>query len=102
MPSKTDLIVIAVAKAKPGMEQQMAKALRDVAAPTRAQKGLVSFALFRKTGDKSTIVGFEHWASRADHDKHLQGAHVQKLMGAMGPALAGPPDIVEYEVIEEA
>ncbi len=101
MTKKTDLIVIASAKAQPGKEQALEQALRDVAKPTRAQPGCVSFTLFRSLENPAIIVGFERWASKADHANHIQGAHVQTLMMAMGPVLAEPPHIVAYEIIDE-
>jgi len=101
MTKKTDLIVFASAKAKPGMEKELEKALRDVASPTRAQPGSVAFSLYRSKENPSVILGFERWASEKDHDKHLQGAHVRKLMAAMADVLAEPPQIVSYEILDE-
>jgi steroid delta-isomerase-like uncharacterized protein len=102
MTAPSDLIVIATARAKPGAEPTLENALRDVAAPTRAQPGSVGFSLFRSADDPAIIVGLERWASAADHDRHLQGAHVQRLMSAMGPALVEPPIIAAYEVLDDA
>ena len=62
----------ALAKAKPGEEAKLEQALREVAAPTRAQPGCLSFT------------------------------HVQALMSKMAGILAEPPDIVSYEVVDEA
>jgi quinol monooxygenase YgiN len=101
MPKKSDLIVLASAKAKPGKEKDLERALRDVGAPTRAQPGSVAFSLYRSTDDPTVIVGVERWASAADHDRHLQGAHVRKLMSAMAEILAEPPHIVSYEILDE-
>lgn len=99
--SKTDLIVIASATAKPGKEKDLESALREVAGPTRAQPGCVAFSLYRRADAPATMVGFERWASAADHQQHLKGAHVQTLMGRMADVLAEPPNIVAYEVIDE-
>jgi quinol monooxygenase YgiN len=52
-------------------------------------------------GSRATIVGYERWASEADHQKHLQGAHVQRLMGKMMDILAEPPNFVAYELLDE-
>jgi quinol monooxygenase YgiN len=97
--STADLIVIAAATARAGREADLEHALREAAGPTRAQPGCVEFSLFRAGG--GTIVGFERWASAADHERHLKGAHVQKLMGRMADILAGPPNIVAYQIIDE-
>ena len=101
MKSSSDLIVIASAKAKPGKEADLERALREVAGPTRAQPGCVGFSLFRQKGAASTIVGFERWASSSAHEAHLKGAHVQRLMARMADILAEPPAIVSYELLEE-
>lgn len=101
MSAKSDQIIIATAKAKPGSEPTLEAALRDVAEPTRAQPGSVAFSLYRSADNPAVIVGLERWASAADHDRHLQGAHVQRLMAAMGPVLAEPPVIASYEILDE-
>jgi quinol monooxygenase YgiN len=96
MKSKTDLIVIATAKAKPGKEAALGAALGDVAGPTRAQPGAVSWTLYRAG---ATFVAVERWSSRELHDRHLQGAHVQVLMGRMADLLAEPPSIIEHDIV---
>ena len=101
MPDRKDLIVIASAKAKPGNGKELERALREVAKPTRTQTGCVRFSLYRSVEDPSIIIGFERWASREDHQRHLQGAHVQKLMSAMADSLAEPPQISSYEIVDE-
>jgi quinol monooxygenase YgiN len=101
MTNKSHLIVIASATAKPGMERKLEQALRDVAAPTRAQPGCVAFSLYRSVNDAAVIIGFERWASKDHHDRHLQGAHVQALISAMADILAEPPHIASYEVLDE-
>jgi len=101
MTNKADLIVIAAAKAKPGKERELETALREAAKPTRVQPGSVAFSLYRSKEDPSVIIGFERWATTKDHEKHLQGAHVQKLMAAMGSILAEPPQIQSYEILDE-
>jgi quinol monooxygenase YgiN len=101
MAKKSDLIVLASAKAKPGKEKELEQALLDVAKPTRAQPGSVAFSLHRSIEDPAVFIGLERWASKEEHNRHLQGAHVQKLMAAMANILAEPPKIVSYEIIDE-
>jgi len=101
MAARSDVIVIASAKAKPGSGKELERALRDVAEPTRAQPGCVLFSLYRSVENPSTIIGFERRARRGDHQRHLQGGHVQKLMSAMAESLAEPPQISSYEIVDE-
>lgn len=102
MGKATDLLVIASARARVGKEHELEQALRAVAKPTRSQPGCVSFSLFRSADDPAVIVGYERWASSADHARHLQGAQVQTLMSAMANVLAEPPQIVAYTILDEA
>jgi len=98
---KTDVIILATARAKPDKEGDLESALRECAGPTRQQPGCVQFFLLRAANDRSTIVGYERWASEADHQQHLEGAHIQRLMSRMADILVAPPDIVAYQVIDE-
>lgn len=101
MAKKTDLVVIASAKARPGKQGELEAALREVAGPTREQPGLVTFSLYRSVEDPNVIVGFERWASAQDHEQHLRGAHVQKLIAAMVNILSEPPKILSYKILDE-
>ncbi len=99
--TKSDLIVIASAKANPGKEIKLEQALLDAAEPTRAQPGCVSFSLYHSVEDPTVIIGFERWASKREHEQHLQGKHVQTLMSGMVDILAEPPKILSYKVMDE-
>ena len=99
---KATIIVIPVAKAKPGEKAKLEQALREVAAPTGAQPGYVSFSLYRRAGERTVMVGLDRWTFAEAHDKHLQGAHVQALLSKMAGILAEPPEMVSYEVVDEA
>ena len=99
-PKASDLIIVAKAKAKPGREGDLERALKECAGPTREQPGCVEFILLRDATDPAVMVGFERWSSAADHDRHLNGAHVQKLFAAMGPVLAEPPSIATHQVVD--
>jgi quinol monooxygenase YgiN len=96
-----DVVVIATARAKPGKEKELERALREVTQPTRHQPGCVRFSLFRSEEDAAVIVGVERWKSKEDHQRHLQGKHFKKLATAMGDIVAGPPQISWYEIIED-
>jgi quinol monooxygenase YgiN len=96
----SDAIVMATAKAKPGKEKDLERALREVAQPTRQQPGCTGFSLYRSQDSPGAIVGFERWATKADHERHLRGAHFQNPASAMADIIAGPPKIPWYEIID--
>jgi quinol monooxygenase YgiN len=93
---KDEILIVATAAARPGMEADLERALRAVAAPTRAQRGCLQFELYRSGQDGASIMALERWASSEDHDRHLQGAHVKALLDALGPIVAGPPSIAQF------
>lgn len=94
MSSTTELVVLATAKAKPGKEADVERALRDAVAPTRAQRGCLQFELYRSVQDAGAITAVERWASEEDHQRHLEGDHIRTLMIRFDGILAAPPQIV--------
>jgi quinol monooxygenase YgiN len=101
MATDPNILIIARAMAKPGKETELAAALREVAGPTRAQRGCIRFGLYQVVGSAGTIVGVERWASEEDHHRHLTGPHFQRLADRMADLIAEPPRIETYTVIEE-
>jgi quinol monooxygenase YgiN len=95
------ILIIASATAKPGKEAELIAALREVAVPTRAQRGCIRFGLYRLEKARATIVGVERWASALDHERHLAGAHFARLARRMADLIAEPPRILSHAVIDE-
>ena len=93
-PKTAQTIVLATAKAKPGKEVELETALRDVAAPIRAQRGCLQFELYRSAQDPAAITALERWSYVEDHARHLQGEHVKTLITRFDGILAAPPEIV--------
>lgn len=87
----SEVTIIARAKAKPGLEEEMERALRENAATSRCEGGCVSYSVLR--GDDGTFMTVERWATRADADSHLATPHVQTLLQTIAPMLAGSPEI---------
>lgn len=98
---RAEYIVMATAKAKPGKEADLESALRDAVEPTRRQPGCLSFHLFRPLDTPGTIIAFECWATEADHDLHIKGAHVQKLVARFGDIIAEPPIFTRVDALTE-
>jgi quinol monooxygenase YgiN len=97
----SDVIFIAKAKAKPSKEKDLERALRDGVLPARAQAGCVQSTLCRSEEDPGAFVSVERWKTRADHDRHMQGPHSQKLGAGMGDVVAGPPQIEAHDIVDD-
>ena len=87
----SEAVVIARAKAQPGREEEVERALRENAAASRAEVGCISYAVLR--GDEGAFMTVERWRTRADVDQHMTTAHVQILLQTIVPMLSGPPEI---------
>ena len=87
----SEVTIIARAKAKPGSEDEMERALRANAEASRCEGGCVSYSLLR--GDDGTFMAVERWATRADADSHMTTPHVQTLLQTIAPLLDGAPEI---------
>ena len=87
----SEVTVIARAKAKPGHEEELERALRTNADASRCEGGCVSYSVLR--GDDGTFMTVERWATRGDADSHMTTPHVQTLLQTIVPMLDGPPEI---------
>ena len=87
----SEVTIIARAKAKPGLEEEMERALRENAATSRCEGGCVSYSVLR--GDDGTFMTVERWETREHADSHLTTPHVQTLLHTIAPLLDGPPEI---------
>lgn len=96
-----ELTVIARSKAKPGREADVERELRRVVGPTHKEAGCLRYAIHRGIDDPSSFLVVERWVSREALDKHLGSAHVQTLFQAVGDLVAGPPEILGYELLLE-
>lgn len=87
------LQVVAVITAKPGSEDVVEGALRDLASVSREEEGCLSYELNRSAADGAVFVTVERWREQADLDAHLQTPHLQTALQVAGEHLAAPPTI---------
>ena len=98
----SEVVVVARARAKEGREQDLMRAFDDVIPPTHEEGGCQRYALHRGTDDPRLFVMIERWDSRADLDRHLGTAHVQKLFGALPDLIDGAPELMILENVSAA
>ena len=87
----SEVTIIARARARPGHEEEMERALRVNAESSKCEGGCVSYSVLR--GDDGTFMTVERWATRADADSHMTTPHVQTLLQTIAPLLDGAPEI---------
>jgi quinol monooxygenase YgiN len=96
----TDLVVMTKASAKPGKEEEVLRALRDVAEAGRAQSGCVDYRILRSADDAAATINFERWSSEGARDAFLAGPDVERFSAAVAGAFAESPQPVSYEAID--
>ena len=93
----SEITVVARAKARPGTEEEMERALRENAEASRCEGGCVSYSVLR--GDDGVFMTVERWRTRADADQHMTTPHVQQLFAAITPFLDGAPEITVFREV---
>src|SRR5688500_258338 len=98
----TDVIWMTTAKARPGKEQAVQQALRDVARAARAQPGCGEYRVLRSAEDPAVTVNLERWESNEHRDAFLEGPDVETFASAIAGAFAESPEPLSYAVLDEA
>ncbi|HJU03723.1 MAG TPA: putative quinol monooxygenase [Nitrospiraceae bacterium] len=96
-----ELTVIAKAKARPGREADLERAMRAVVGRSHEEPGCVRYTVHRSVGDPAVFITVERWASKEAMDRHFAAPHTQALLKQIPDLLAEPPDISVYELLQE-
>ena len=91
--------IVATIKVKEGMAKDFEEAaMKLVAAVNENEPDCLLYQLYR-TDDEHTYVFMERYEDEAATEFHRNSDHFKKLGAAMGPFMAGRPDIVRMEEI---
>lgn len=96
-----ELTVIAKAKAKPGRESDLERAMRTVVSPSHEEQGCLRYTVHRSVNDPATFITIERWASKEAMDAHFAAPHTKALLQKVPELLAEPPDISAFELLPE-
>lgn len=95
----SEVVVVGLLRAKPGHEDEVAEALREVAGQTHEEQGCLLYAVHRGREDPSQFALVERWISREALDEHFTKPYVQALGERAGEALAEPPQVHFLEAL---
>lgn len=88
-PSRSAMITaIAIARAKPGQENELGRRMKALVAPTLAEPGCINYDLHRSNTDPAVWIFYENWQSQADLDAHMQSAHYRSFFSRADEVLA--------------
>ncbi len=96
------ITLLALVKAKEGMEETVRQELLSLVNPTRSEPGCISYDLHQATNDKSQFMFFENWKSMEDLEKHREAPHMKVFRQKVGSLLAKPIEGTLFEMISEA
>ncbi len=91
--------VLALFKAKPGLEEEVRRELMALQGPTRSEEGCINYDLHRSKDDPSRFMFYENWKSQEDLDQHLQMPYLTAFREKAGELLAEPASITLHEMI---
>lgn len=81
-------VVVAQYRVRAGEEAQVANALRNMVAPTRAEPGNLDYQVFRDPADPSLFILFERYTDEPAFAAHLASPHFGTwLKGQVLPSL---------------
>jgi quinol monooxygenase YgiN len=85
--SDMELFIFARFPTKPGSENAVEAALREVVPPTRREAGCISIQTFRSTGDPQLFYLHSRWVDEAAFDLHATLVHTARFIESVQPLL---------------
>ncbi len=95
-----EVTVLALIKAKPGLEDTVKNELTALIEPTRKEPGCIGYSLHQNSEDQSRFMFYETWKSREDLDKHLAMPYLQALVAKADDLFDGPLDVSMWQVAD--
>jgi len=93
------ITVLALLKAKEGMEETVRQELLSLVNPTQSEPGCINYDLHQARDDKSQFMFFENWKSMEDLEKHLATPHLKAFGQKADSLLAKPMEVTLFEKI---
>lgn len=93
------LTLIARLTAKPEHAEALGDGLRQLIAPTLAEKGALGYVLHRDNDDPCVWILYENWRSRADLDAHFEQPYTKAMISHFPELLAKDMELVLCSVV---
>ena len=93
------MVVVAVrVRVKPSKREDLIRMAQEMLAPSRAEKGCISYNFFADTADANAFLYFEEWESHSALKAHAQTEHYSRYSRALPDVLERPSEIRVYDV----
>jgi quinol monooxygenase YgiN len=94
------LYIFAGFHAKPGSDNAVEAALRDVVPPTRAEPGCVSLNTFRSTRDSQLFYLHSRWIDEAAFEHHATLPHTVRFIETVRPLIDHELDLTRATMMD--
>ena len=91
--------VVAKLTVKDGHQKDFEEAARALAAAVNANEPDCHYYAFHRSDDPLVYVAVERYTDMAAVEHHGQTEHFKELGAALGPHMAGRPEVARYEEI---
>ena len=93
-----ELFIFARFHSRPGQEDAVAQALRDVLDPSREEEGCLSLHAFRSIRDPKLFYVHSRWTNEAAFDLHAKLPHTVRFVERVEPLIDHPLDVTRAEL----
>lgn len=97
----TKVTVLAMVKAKEGLEETVMQECLSLVDPTRKEAGCINYDLHQSTDDKSLFMFYENWKTMEDLEKHRETPHLKTFKQKIGALVAKPIEVTLFSMISE-
>lgn len=91
--------VLAMFKARQGLEKTVYNELQALVGPTRSEAGCLNYDLHVSSEDPASFMLYENWVSKEDLDAHLAMPYLQAFLGKTEQILAEPVQILLWNKV---
>jgi len=91
------VVVVAVLKAKAGMEQAFENALRELISQVETEEGTLVYTLHRAKKEPTQFLMYEKYVDEGAFAQHGSTPYIKKIFGTMASMMDGAPKIDVYE-----
>lgn len=89
----TQLSLIAIIRAKPGLGDELGRRLGTLVEPARAEPGNINYDLHRSNDDAEVWVLYENWKAPSDLAAHFELPYMKAFVATLPEVLDGEMDL---------
>jgi quinol monooxygenase YgiN len=89
----TQLSLVAILRAKPGLGDELGRRLSTLVEPARAEPGNINYDLHRSNDDPDVWILYENWKAPSDLAAHFELPYMKAFIEELPEVLEGAMDM---------